>query len=297
MLNHPGTEPPQPILVLAGRLDECWNCYRAELKHVRSDFAEEYVHDLRVAIRRLISVIDMGQAVLQQKKKKSRRTLKMYLDSFDRLRDTQVQLVIAEEMQADSPEIAPYRDRLREREKQQIVRLGKKIKEFSSAGLAQQVARLRAALLGKNIPEARDAIWSVVDDSYAVLRQRRLAVRAEDTAAIHRTRLAFKKFRYQVETIYPLLPDAPNDVLRRLHDYQAAMGEIQDAEVGLQMLDAFIARSIARSEEALDTLRARFVEMHQARIAAFIAQIDDLESFWRPTPDKPFPWETAPDAK
>ena len=297
MLNHPGTEPPQPILVLVGRLDECWSRYHAELKHVRSDFAEEYVHDLRVAIRRLISVIDMGQAVLQQKKKKSRRTLKMYLDSFDRLRDTQVQLVIAEEMQADSPEIAPYRDRLREREKQQIVRLGKKIKEFSSAGLAQQVARLRAALLGKNIPEARDAIWSVVDDSYAVLRQRRLAVRAEDTAAIHRTRLAFKKFRYQVETIYPLLPDAPNDVLRRLHDYQAAMGEIQDAEVGLQMLDAFIARSIARSEEALDTLRARFVEMHQARIAAFIAQIDDLESFWRPTPDKPFPWETAPDAK
>jgi len=289
MQNLPKTEPPQNTFILAQRLDDCWNRYRAERKRARSDFAEEYIHDLRVAIRRLIAVIDMGQAVLHKKKKKSRRILKLYLDSFDRLRDIQVQLVIVEEMQADLPEIVVYRDRLREREKQQVLRLGKKIKEFSSAGLAQQVARLGAALLRKTASETRDAAWSVVDDSYATLLQRRLAVRGEDTAAIHRTRLAFKKFRYQVETIHPTLDSAPEDLLRRLHDYQTAMGEIQDVEVGLQMLDAFIARS----GETLDTVRAQFVKMHQARIAAFIAQIDNLESFWRPAPDKPFPWEAV----
>ncbi len=289
MLNLPESDSLQPILVLAQRLGACWDDYRAERKRIRSDFAEEYVHDLRVAIRRLIAVIDMGRAVVRQKKlKKSRRLLKLYLDAFDRLRDTQVQLVIVEEMQAELPEIAAYRDHLREREKQQVLRLEKKIKEFRSAGLSQQVLRLEAALLAQNTPEAQAAIWSVVDDAYAGVAQRKRAVRAEDTATIHRMRLAFKKFRYRVETIRPLLTGAPDDLLRRLHDYQAAMGEIQDAEVGLQTLDDFIARSGA----AIPAVQARFTEMRQARVAVFIDQINNLDAFWRPAPGEAFPWES-----
>ena len=284
----PENNLPQSILVLAKRLDDCWNRYRTELKRARSEFAEEYVHDLRVAIRRLIAVMDMGRAVTRQKKlKKSRELLKSHLEAFDKLRDTQVQLVIAEEMQAELPEIAVYRDRLREREKQLVQRLQKRIKEFSSAGLAQQVNRLETALLTKDIAEAQAAIWTSVDVAYARVVYDQLAARADDASSIHRVRLSFKKFRYRVESLAPVLFHAPEDLLRRLHDYQAAMGEIQDAEVGLHMLDDFIAHSSAD----IPGVRAKFVEMHQARIAAFMEQIDNLKSFWRPTPEQPFPWE------
>jgi hypothetical protein len=31
--------------------------------------------------------------------------------------------------------------------------------------------------------------------------------------------------------------------------------------------------------------------MRRARIAAFIDQMDALETFWRSAPDKGFPWE------
>ena len=280
--------PPQPILTLVKRLDDCWERYRLELKRIRSEFAEEYVHDLRVAIRRLIAVMDLGRVITHQKKtKKSRKLLKSHLETFDRLRDTQVQLVIAEEMQAELPEIAAYRDRLREREKHQVLHLQKKIKEFSSAGLAKQVNRLEAALLSKDIHESQAALWAALDQSYARVLQDQRAVRADDAATIHHERLDFKKFRYRVESIYSLLPDAPQDLLRRLHDYQAAMGEIQDAEVGLQMLDDFIAHSHAD----IPAVRARFVEMRQARIAAFIDQMNSLQSFWRAASDQRFPWE------
>lgn len=288
MQNQPETISPQPTLTIVKRLDDCWARYRAELKRVRSEFAEEYVHDLRVAIRRLIAVVDMGRVVTGQKKiKKSQSLLKSHLDAFDHLRDTQVQLVIAEEIQSELPEIAVYIARLREREKKQSQHLEKRIKDFHSSRVSHQVARLTDVLLAQNTPEAQTAIWAAVDAAYARVVQRQRAVLPEDTTTIHRMRLAFKKFRYRVELVYDLLPNAPEDLLRRLHDYQSAMGEIQDAEVGLQMLNEFMIRSHAE----IPSVHARFIEMHQARIAAFLEQANDLQSFWRSAPEQPFPWE------
>lgn len=282
--------PEQAALVLAKRLDGCWERYRAEQKRIRSEFADEYVHDLRVSIRRLIAAIEMGRAVVRQKKlKKARQLLKAHLDAFDTLRDTQVQLAMAEDLQEELPEIEPYCHHLREREKRLASRLKKRIREFRSAGLAQQVARLQAALLASDGLEIESVLWPAVDEAYMRVARRRLAIRPDETATIHRTRLSFKKFRYLVEGIYPLLASAPADLLRRLHDYQAAMGEIQDAEVGLQMLDDFIA---AKGEGQLGVVRAKFEEMHQVRIEAFIGQVDRVETFWRSAPDKKFPWET-----
>jgi CHAD domain-containing protein len=147
----------QPILVLVKRLDDCWEKYRAELKRTQREFANEYVHDLRVSIRRLIAAIEMGRAVVHgERLKRSRRLLKSQLDAFDALRDTQVQITIVEELQEDLPEIIPYRDHLRKREKGLVARLEKKIKAFRSAGLAQQVTRLRKALLAKDLPDVVD---------------------------------------------------------------------------------------------------------------------------------------------
>ncbi len=289
MQPNPESDFPSPTLTLVKRLSDCWARYRAELKRIRSEFAEEYVHDLRVSIRRLIVIMGMGRAVTGQKKvKRARILLKSQLDAFDKLRDTQVQLVITEEMQEELPEIIVYRDFLREREKQQILHLQKKIKEFSTAGLSQRVTRLENALLAKSNPEVRTAVWSAVDRSYARVLQSEQAIQPENTASIHQVRLAFKKFRYRVESIHPLLPHPPEDLMRRLHDYQAAMGEIQDVEVGLQMLDSFIARSGV----AIPQVRTKFAEMHQARIDSFLDQAHNPHNFWRAAPDQPFPWES-----
>jgi CHAD domain-containing protein len=278
----------QPLLILIKRLDDCWNKYRRELRHTRRDFANEYIHDLRVSIRRLLVALEMGRAAVHHKRlKKSRRLLKSQLDAFDNLRDTQVQMTIVDELQEEFPEIAEYRDHLREREKRLGSRLQKKVKDFRSSGLARQVSKMRTSLHDKNVLEAEAAIWATVDEAYSVVQQRQHAIRVDDTVTVHRLRLAFKKFRYMVECIYPLLPNPPEQFLRRLHDYQAAMGEIQDAEIGLQMLAEFTAKS----GTALPAVQAALNETHHAHILAFVEDMNEVETFWRSTPDKKFPWQ------
>jgi CHAD domain-containing protein len=130
-------------------------------------------------------------------------------------------------------------------------------------------------------------MWSMADEAYSVVIQRQAAVRADHTESIHRLRLAFKKFRYLVENIYPLLPAPPDDFRRQLHDYQALMGEIQDAEVGSQMLLDFAAKS--RMEFPDST--AMFNEMQRSRVQAFMADMEIVKTFWRLAPGKKFPWQ------
>ena len=48
----------QALLVQA--VDERWQTYRRELKRCQKHYSEEAVHDLRVATRRLISVLEGG---------------------------------------------------------------------------------------------------------------------------------------------------------------------------------------------------------------------------------------------
>ena len=231
----------------------------------------------------------MGQALAHLKKfKKSKRLLKSQLEAFDALRDTQVQLTIVEELQEDLPEITPFRNHLRVREKRLTSRLNKTIKDFQSTALARPVARLRKAMLGKPSAEADAAIWSEVDDAFALVIRRRSAVRADDTASIHRLRLAFKDFRYRIESIQPLLTGAPGTLMRRLHDYQTLMGDIQDVEVGLQMLVDYSARSGVE----LAGVQTRLTEMHQAHVRAFIEAMPEVRAFWRATPEKSFPWQS-----
>lgn len=278
----------RPIPVLVKRLDDCWVRYKTELKRTQSEFADEYVHDLRVSIRRLSAAFKMGRAVVHGGRlKKSRRLLKAQTDAFDELRDTQVQLSIAVELQEDLPEIEPYRRWLRKREKRLISRLERDVRDFRAGGLGQQVTRLRKALLARDAAEDGAAVWAAVDEAYAVVLRRKLAVQSENTDTIHRLRLAFKKFRYMVESIQVLLVGLPPDYLRRLHDTQAAMGEIQDLEVGLQMLVVFAEKS----GEELPAVARSLDEMHGRRVQAFLGSMHQIDNFWRPAPNKKFPWQ------
>ncbi len=288
MQNPPDVVPAQPLLVLVEYLDRSWDRYRLELERTRREFANEYVHDLRVSIRRLVAALEMGRAVVRQKGLKNlRRLLKAQLDAFDALRDTQVQLTIVEDLQEELPEIVPYRDHLRKREQRLMSRLAKQIRGFHSAGLAAEVARLRKTLLNQPAPQTESAIWAAVDEAYSTVIQRQLVVRADEPASIHRLRLAFKKFRYLVESISPLLPNPPDDFLRRLHDYQTVMGDIQDVEVALQMLADFTAKNGTE----LPAVRTRLNEMRHANVLSFMDDMQEVRRFWRSTPDKKYPWQ------
>jgi CHAD domain-containing protein len=108
-------------------------------------------------------------------------------------------------------------------------------------------------------------------------------------ATIHRVRLAFKKFRYMVEAVHPFLENTPADYLKRLHDYQTSMGDIQDMEVALRELVEF--QELAPATYDPEPINAYYKESHTLALARYIEDKGEIITFWRSAPDRPFPRE------
>jgi CHAD domain-containing protein len=91
-----------------------------------------------------------------------------------------------------------------------------------------------------------------------------------------------------LEIIYPILPGFPEAHLKNMHSYQTVMGEIQDVEVLLQTLEEY-----ATNHEVYDPqpVKSFYEQRHTELINTYIENMHEFITFWRETPDKPFPWE------
>jgi hypothetical protein len=73
-----------------------------------------------------------------------------------------------------------------------------------------------------------------------------------------------------------------------MHEYQSLMGEIQDVEIIMQALaDA----PLQVSSFDPGPVREYYEGCHADAVSAYLERKDQLDMFWRPTPDQPFPWE------
>jgi CHAD domain-containing protein len=76
--------------------------------------------------------------------------------------------------------------------------------------------------------------------------ERKHAITPTDASSIHRMRVAFKKFRYTVESLAPLRGRTSSKQLKAMNAFQGSMGDIQDAEVLLTNVQAFARFRISR---------------------------------------------------
>lgn len=268
-------------------LDERWKKYRAELKTCQREFSEEAVHDLRVATRRLLAVLEVLRSVAPHPRvKKARRLLKDQLDALDDLRDTQVMLVEISEVAAELPELKPFQEHLFKREKRLLREARKSVRGLKTAGLKERLAKSRAALeanfTGRQVTAS---LLAAVDQGFARAQQAYGEIDAADSASIHRFRVTFKKFRYMVEIAQPVLKGYPETQLKLMHDYQSRMGDVQDAEVFLRALTEFA--SPPELQAALKVFETKRADL----IGRFMEGRDELYAFWRATPDATFAWE------
>jgi CHAD domain-containing protein len=278
----------QPLLL--DSLNSRWDKYQAELKTCRREFSEEAVHDFRVAARRLLSSLDLLRAVVQDPRiRKMRRVLKDQLDNLDDLRDVQVLLSDISESIHESPFLQPFQEYLQRREKKLLRTARKEIKSLKIASLSRRIRKLNKSI--ETIAQAGPdtGLFSAVDEVYAIVIQRYALVDPAQPATIHRLRIAFKKFRYMVEVIYPILEDFPADHPKRMHDYQSVMGDIQDMEVALQGLSEF--EEIAPASFDPEPLRAYYKERHALALSRYIEGKSEVVTFWRSMPDQTFPKE------
>lgn len=282
-------EPPRKNLHrhLQRALKESWKAYRRNFIRCRTEFSEASVHQLRVESRRLLALLNLLQPLVGEAQIELPRDLvKKQLRRFARLRDTQVQLLHTGEKLRAFPRAKPFQRLLRKRERRLIRRVGARMHRARLGQIRQAMSALRKdvrRVLADQSHEGRhwNTLLRAVNQASARVTELRQRCRQSDVATIHRMRVAFKKFRYMVELLQPVLPDVPKRTLRALHDFQGRMGEIQDAEMMLAALDKF-----GRKQPQAATVHAFRRDVHRHRdtlVRKFLADTRSLKTFW-PSP-------------
>jgi CHAD domain-containing protein len=261
-----------------------WKRYRRALKRCQRRFSEESVHDSRIETRRMLSALELFEAFLPEARlRKARRLFKRHLAAFSELRDTQVQLLRLARLRPELPDLQGFEQALRRRERRCITQARRRIERIAPSRLERQLKKLRAELKNGCRRPLRRLSLEAVNAAFREVVKRRKRVTPEDPATIHRTRVAFKHFRYMVEGLHGALRGVTQERLRAMQRYQAMMGEIQDHEVLLASL-----REYVRKERlAKDVARARFAELDRPRrilVARYLKHADALATFW-PLPD------------
>jgi CHAD domain-containing protein len=117
-----------------------------------------------------------------------------------------------------------------------------------------------------------------VEDAFGRTRTLLERIEPEHTDTVHRTRIAFKRFRYMVEALAEQLPSPDRRLLAAMRRYQGRMGVVQDAAVLLEVFDKFVRRR-ELAPEAVNRLRRKLVGLRERRLRVCLASLHQLSDF------------------
>jgi CHAD domain-containing protein len=272
-----GTEPaprPGPVELTAGMpaatalaaiLTSLLAAAEANVRGAIRDVDTEFLHDLRVAVRRTRSALKLaGQALPGDLAARYRpefgwlgelttptRDLDVYLLGFDQMT---VGLVAA-----TSQELAPfhqYLERTRTTAHRELVR------GLRSARFARLTSEWRAELASVRPARKRPTVGQLASQQIAVAQRRALRAGQRITAItpageLHDLRKRCKELRYLVEMFGSLHDPAQRwQAVRELRALQDCLGEFQDADVQRAEIHAFADRMLAEKSAPAATLLA-----------------------------------------
>ncbi len=291
---------PNLATIFDAAVAERWQRFARQAKKAQTNPTEKAVHDLRVATRRLLALLDMIKTTIPKSGgAEVRKRLKTNLKSLSALRDTQVQILRVRELAAGFGILSPFLGELITREAAEAKRAGKEINRIDLDTFGTYFDRLRKRLKEFLSDPALD------DASLAILRGllAQMYVKASfikkgiptgsgemlvRCKKIHDLRLLFKQFRYTVEILKPVHPGISGRVLKRMSDYQSMMGAVQDTEVLASAISSH-AKKVRKKEiknglpvsEGYDGIIAYLTDRIREQSDTFLASVDDLDSFWK----------------
>jgi CHAD domain-containing protein len=255
------------------------------VRRCRREFSAEAVHDARVHCRRLIARLVLVEVAMSPAGLHAvLRSLKRLLKSLGDLRDVQVQKLALRAELSRHPEVGGLWIELGRREQELIRSASRFVAGFKTGKLRRRLEALQAEL--KN-PAARLAAKSVLGDSiiratqqaFDEVVQHARAISRDDVSTVHRVRIAYKKFRYVVESL-PATVGRPSEVqLSAMAEYQQVMGSIQDVKVLLGFLAGYTALRPEVSS-SLEQFRQTLLDRRSQLVHDFMALADTLHSFW-----------------
>ena len=240
--------------------------FREELKRASADpTSDEAVHDLRVAIRRVLAWIVVRTALLgpDRRLREARSSLKALMAPLGKLRDAHVKRdwiwnVVPE---GDEPS---YRYAVKV--SGDVLRWESRARKYLGAPSTRRLrvplprgagglgGRLEAAILAPDILGRLER---------EVSKNRDAALDPAHPEALHRMRLAFKKYRYVAEVLLPLFPKATGETSKRLHAFQTLLGTIHDFDVILAEARAFRREILGVPTES--TIEAAFRRLREEK--------------------------------
>jgi CHAD domain-containing protein len=281
-LSH-SPHPPRALSHVRRSLQKQWKRYRKELKRCQKKFSEKAVHNSRVAARRLSATIGLLESFLPPEiVKKGSCLIKEHLDIFDELRDAQVQLVAVNSLQGTFPAARPFCEWLQKREARFSKQTRACVNRSKTKPLAKVIAVAEDAF-EKELKERTQAnaariVVRSINKAFSRTIRCKQRIRTHQPKTIHRTRVAFKRFRYMVELLSEQL-FADEKMLAEMQHYQTMMGDIQDADVLLRSFDKFIRKKNIRSESAI-LLREELLRKREWLIKVYMDAAGQLRDFW-----------------
>lgn len=278
---------------VTAKLDRKWfaqslkRCGKTLLKQsgaCRKRPSAEAVHQLRVASRRLLAQLQILDTVFPEvDTAKAEQFLKRLRKQLGKLRDTQVQKEILEDWPGRIQGLRAIRLYLELREDRLLKLAGREIKDLKFNKLRKCLTRIKGKLRTRLKPPARIdltiQVRSCIDKTFTQTVRRIRAIDYACPETIHRTRVAFKKFRYTLETLPDTFTGLTWKKKKKLSIYQDRMGKIQDLEVLRRMITAFEEVHPGHAE-SMGRFRSQLEAQHAKALATFKRSAGDLFAFW-----------------
>jgi CHAD domain-containing protein len=230
-----------------------------------SDDDADAVHDLRVVLRRIRTLLETGAPVLgAYHAGVVRSATRDLMRASGALRDEEVLLELIASLGEDRPDVEHWLDCRRRRERS----LRRTLRRTLAGGDLDRCRRLLEALLTFPTRPSRDKRVAkfarrAVDDARREVEKRK-AVPLDDVEATHRLRIAFKRLRYTVEAFAGALPADLAGLSAPAARMQSRLGNLHDTDVAL----ACVRRARSLSPPGREALVASLERVRAERAAA-----------------------------
>jgi CHAD domain-containing protein len=228
------------------------------------------VHDLRVALRRTRTVLEIGRGVLGRfQTGEVRRALRDVQQATSVLRDEEVLRETVTSLGVHRPDVQAWLASRTTRER----RLRAGIARLVRAGELDRGLELLHALLAFRVDPANDRrIHKVARRSVDRARrevERRRGARPDDVEGLHDLRIAYKRLRYTADTFAAAMPGDLAGVAQSAARFQGRLGDLHDVDVAI----ACVRRARALSDDGRTDLLAALDRLRAERAASYAKEL------------------------
>ena len=275
---------------------------RADIDGVRHAEDPECVHRLRVAARRLRTVLPLlAPALSRQTCARWRTQLRRVTRALGAARDTDVQMACVQQFLHDSASAEERagveRLLLRLAQRRQAVQgpVVKALERWAASQLAEEMAAQltqvasQSASYGVDVPGRRvyrqigKGILKRLNafEAYAPYVARPACVKE-----LHAMRIAAKRLRYLMQALAPLYPDALAEPIQAARLCQTQLGDIHDGDMWIDTLPRFLDEEQARTlaycgnTAPFEPLRAGILALHHNRQHQREQHYQAFVTFW-----------------